>query len=32
VRKEAEGEAAQGGSIMLMDVDHVMRRIRTERA
>jgi purine-binding chemotaxis protein CheW len=31
-RKEAAGAEAQAGSILLMDVDHVMRRIRTERA
>jgi purine-binding chemotaxis protein CheW len=30
-RKAAEGEA-QSASILLLDVDHVMRRIRTERA
>ena len=30
-RKAAEGEA-QAESILLLDVDHVMRRIRTERA
>ena len=30
-RKAAEGEA-QAASILLLDVDHVMRRIRTERA
>ena len=30
-RKEAGGEA-QAGSILLLDVDHIMRRIRAERA
>jgi purine-binding chemotaxis protein CheW len=31
-RKEAAGGEAQSGSILLMDVDHIMRRIRTQRA
>ena len=31
-RKEAADSEAQAGSILLLDVDHIMRRIRTERA